>query len=621
MSDQVAEIKSKIDIAGLIGERVQLKQRGQRFLALCPFHSEKTPSFTVSPEIGIFKCFGCGAAGDAFTFLERYEGMNFVEALEYLADRVGVKLERRVVDSQLASIDRQIFEVNHLAAEYFHFLLATHKVGERARQYLQKRHVAQSAIDHYFLGYAPARWDSLLTFLKKKGYKLELLEKAGLVIKRTSPQHQSSLPSEASGLAPVKSDGAGSGRASRFSNENLGSSGYDRFRGRIMFPLRDSRGQVVGFAGRLIHEEVYPEQSRGAKYINSPETSVYHKGKHLFGIFENKEEIRKQDRVILVEGELDTISSWQAGVRNVVAVKGTALTQDQVKLIRRYTRNVTVALDSDEAGWDALVRSLPILESQGMNVRVVIMPRGIKDPDDLARADPKSWRELVKHAANVYDALISGTISRIGVENGEQKKQVSEKIVPLLVGITNVIEQDHWISEVAARLGVRVESVLRQMEHSRSGIKESLFSHKKESQEAQKLSRQETLSRYLLALLVQSGRSAPSELSLEWIAPIGIQKIIEQLSAQTAIQKKKDIRKLRENLPAELHELFDEAALTMIGGGQSENFNVDQIDEEIKQTLIDLERTWIKHQLQQERAYPDKIMSLTRRLREIQASG
>src|SRR3990167_3764418 len=182
MSDQIAEIKSKMDIAQLINERVSLKQRGRRFLALCPFHSEKTPSFTVSPDLGIFKCFGCGKSGDAFTFLQEYEGMSFVESLEYLAEKTGVKLERRAVDRHTADIDKKIFEINHLAAEYFHYLLTKHKVGERGREYLKSRAVTAAAIDNFFLGYAPDRWDSLFKFLAKKGYSPELLESAGLIV-------------------------------------------------------------------------------------------------------------------------------------------------------------------------------------------------------------------------------------------------------------------------------------------------------------------------------------------------------------------------------------------------------------------------------------------------------
>ncbi|MEK7111494.1 MAG: DNA primase, partial [Patescibacteria group bacterium] len=395
--DQVAEIKSRVDIAQIIGEKIGLKQRGQRFLGLCPFHSEKTPSFTVSPEMGIFKCFGCGAVGDVFTFLEKHDGMTFVEALEFLAEKTGVKLERRLVDDRLQQVEKQIFEINHLAAEFYHYILTKHKAGQKARDYLKSRHTTQSSIDTFCIGYSPNQWDNLFKFLTKKGYPVELIEQSGLAI--SSSTHL-----------------------------------YDRFRGRVMFPLRDVRGQILGFAGRKIPSEIEgtPDDHQEAKYINSPETAVYHKAKNLFGIFENREDIRKKGEAVLVEGEFDCISSWQAGVRNVVAVKGTALTPDQVKLIRRYGRKVVVCLDSDSAGQEALIRSLPILEHHGLSSRAVILPTGEKDPDELAKSSPAKWKELVVESKNAYGVIIENTLVKFGEDTAEAKRQASDVLVPLL---------------------------------------------------------------------------------------------------------------------------------------------------------------------------------------------
>ena len=457
MSDQIAEIKSKVDIAQLINERVPLKQRGRRFLALCPFHSEKTPSFTVSPDLGIFKCFGCSKAGDAYTFLQEYEGMSFVEALEYLAEKTGVKLERRAVDRHTADTDKKIFEINHLAAEYFHYLLTKHKVGERGRAYLKSRAVSQASIENFFLGYAPDRWDNLFKFLTKKGYSPELLESAGLVIKRI-PNAEYRM------LNKNKQTKSSSIQNSEFSIQY---SCYDRFRGRVIFPLRDPRGQTVGFAGRLLDPDV-----KEAKYINSPETPVYHKGRHLYAIFENRDAVRRADRAVLVEGELDAISSWQADVKNVLAVKGTALTSDQARLVRRYTRNISLGLDADPAGWDALERCLPILEDHQLNLRVIVFPAGAKDPDDIARSDPKNWRQLVDKAVGVYEAIVAETLSRVGFQTGEQKKTVSERLAPVIARIKNPVEQDHWINTLARRLEVSPDAVRRQIAAAKSGLRQ-----------------------------------------------------------------------------------------------------------------------------------------------------
>jgi len=296
MANQVEEIKSKADIVQVIGERVKLKKAGRRFTGLCPFHSEKTPSFTVSPELGIYKCFGCGVAGDVIKFLQEYDGITFVEAMEELGERVGVRFNPRGGKASMAGDDGlklRLLEANSLATEYYHFLLMEHKIGEIAREYLKKRGIKKRTWKEFRLGYAPEGWRNLSDYLvKKKRFKLDDLEKSGLLVAK----------------------------------------GYDRFRGRVIFPLRDGRGRVVGLAGRLIKEN-----KKEGKYVNSPETLIYHKSKHLYGLFENKDWIRKKKRVLVVEGELDMISSWQAGVKEVVAVKGSALTEDQARLIRRYT--------------------------------------------------------------------------------------------------------------------------------------------------------------------------------------------------------------------------------------------------------------------------------------------
>lgn len=582
MADQVAEIKAKVDIAALIGERVTLKQRGRRFLGLCPFHSEKTPSFTVSPEIGIFKCFGCSVAGDAFTFLERYDGMTFVEALEHLAQRTGVKLERRVVDSRVAAMDKQILEANHLAAEYYHFLLTKHKVGKKASDYLRLRGVTKDSINQYLLGYSLQSWDGLLTFLTKKGYSPELLESAGLIINKSTHQR-------------IKE------------SKNY----YDRFRGRLMFPLRDSRGQVIGFSGRVLNPT-----EKEAKYINSPETPVYHKGKHLFGVFENRVEIRREDRVVLVEGELDAISSWQAGVKNMCAVKGTALTEDQVKLVRRFTRNLTLALDSDGAGWEAIVRSLPILEGHGMNVRVALLPTGAKDPDECARENPKAWRELIRGALNVYDALIEGIIARTGRETGEQKKQASERLAPILARIENAVEQDHWVAKTAALLGVREDAMRRQMEADRRGISprkpETESGH--HVQGTRKKVRAEVLSRYLLALLIQAKATLPATLQEEWLQPIGVRKIIEALRPPAGQAISPPSQVFRDALAQELRDLYDDAALVTIGESPDVLADPQWVDREIVQTAAGLKQEWLREQLKQQGLSAEEVAALTSQL-------
>ena len=578
----MAEIKSRVDIAQIIGEKISLKQRGQRFLGLCPFHSEKTPSFTVSPEMGIFKCFGCGAVGDVFTFLEKHDGMTFVEALEFLAEKTGVKLERRVVDDRLQQVEKQIFEINHLAAEFYHYILTKHKAGEKAREYLKSRHISQSSIETFNIGYSPNQWDNLFKFLTKKGYPSELIEQSGLTI--NSSTHQSI---------------------------NSSTHHYDRFRGRVMFPLRDVRGQILGFAGRKIPSEIEgtPDNHQEAKYINSPETAVYHKAKNLFGIFENREDIRKKCEAVLVEGEFDCLSSWQAGVRNAVAVKGTALTPDQVKLIRRYSKKVIVCLDSDSAGQEALIRSLPILEHHGLSSRAIVLPEGEKDPDELAKSSPSQWKELVEKSKNAYSVIIENTLKKFGEDTAESKRQAGDVLVPLLSEISNAIEQDHWVNILSKRLGVRDEAIRRQM----SAWKQNHVSPSSASlPEAESpMDRGEILSRYLLGLAIQFRLAMPENFDLSWVQPAGRRKLMGLLG-EFIKTGKGDFRDFRQSLPPELVGLFDEAAFQMLKGEDPEEAKT-----ELEFILRDLEAELVRNQLKDGKLPPLAMSHLAARLKQL----
>src|SRR3989339_1105676 len=286
--DQVEEVKSKVDIVEIIGERVALKKAGRHFKGLCPFHSEKSPSFIVSPERQSFKCFGCQEGGDVISFLQKYDGMSFLEVLEMLAKRVGVTLESYRPTSQDA-YKKKLLEIMSLTSEYYHYLLTKHDSGKEAREYLLNRGIGSEAISLFNLGYAPNQWRSVSDYLvQKKKYAPEELEAVGLII-----------------------------RKQELGNRNQSNHFYDRFRGRVMFPLRDHKGVVVGLSGRTLLKD-----ENEAKYINSPETMLYSKSRMLYGLWENREYIRKADSVVLVEGELDMIPSWQVGVKNVVAIKG-----------------------------------------------------------------------------------------------------------------------------------------------------------------------------------------------------------------------------------------------------------------------------------------------------------
>lgn len=429
MSDQVREIKEKVDIVSIVGRRVDLKRAGKHFKGLCPFHGENSPSFFVSPELQVYKCFGCGESGDVFSFLQNYEGLSFREALEQLAEQTGVKLESYKPDRNEEEVKRY-YQILNLAKEFYSYLLLNHSVGQVARDYLKGRDISLAQISQFNLGFAPDTWDTLVRYLHgKKKFSLKEIEACGLI----------SLSAKG---------------------------GFDRFRGRIMFPLTDFRGRVVGFSGRLIEDK--PNEG---KYINTPETKIYHKRELLFGLDQARSAIRKKNRAILVEGEFDVISSFAAGVYHTVGIKGSAVTEEQVRLLMRLTKNLTLCLDADSAGDAATKRGIEMADKLGVEVTVVSVIGG-KDPDELARSDSKTWKALVKKPVSAYQFYIDSATSRYDLASASGKKAVAEELVPMLAKITNSVEQAFYIDKVAILLGVTAD-VIRQ-EIDRFGRKQQL---------------------------------------------------------------------------------------------------------------------------------------------------
>lgn len=410
---QVELVKQKADIVAIVGERVNLKKAGRNMKGLCPFHGEKSPSFFVSPEMQMYKCFGCGVSGDVFSFLQAFEGLTFPEALEQLAKKVGITLKQSYKTSADDRRDK-LLEVLHMADEFYHFLLLNHPLGKRGLEYLRNRGVHLQTIKDFRIGYAPDSWEAVFTFLtKKKGFKPEDVEAVGLAIR--------------------------SDKGNRF---------YDRFRGRVTFPLKTYAGTVVGFAGRLLNPE-----AKEAKYINSPETELYHKSELLFGLSLTKPYIRQKDRVVVVEGEMDVIGSYQNGVKEVVAIKGSALTEQQVLLLRRLTRTIILALDADEAGQEAMRRGIDVAEKHGVNLRIVKLAGG-KDPDEIARSNPDEWKAMIDAAVSVYQFYIDLAFERFDAKSGTGQKQISQFLAPVLSRIENAVERAFYVKALASKLGV-----------------------------------------------------------------------------------------------------------------------------------------------------------------------
>lgn len=410
--DQKDEVKSKVDIVEVISSYVPLKKAGRNFAGLCPFHSEKTPSFMVSPDRQVFKCFGCGVSGDVFSFLEKVEGWGFRETLEELAKRVGVKLVTSVPTAR-GKEKEKLIEIHKLAAKFYSYLLTDHKVGNVARTYLEKRGIKKDIWQKYGLGYAPGGWENLRDFFVKHGFGSDDVAGSGLVIARQ-------------------------GRDVSY---------YDRFRNRLVFPLKDDKGVVLGFSGRVIGQETNNEP----KYVNSPETLIFNKGSLLFGMDIAKSAIRQKDEAILVEGEFDALSLFQAGYENVVASKGTALTEKQVVILSRICSNVALCFDADLAGDAAARRGIELLDASGINVRVVGLNE-FKDPDEFAQKDPKGLVDALKNAQNVYEFFLKSATSRYNPKSVDGKRKIGQEIIPVVAKITDDIVRAHFIDRISKEL-------------------------------------------------------------------------------------------------------------------------------------------------------------------------
>lgn len=530
MTDQVEEVKQKTDIVAIISEYVDLKKAGSNFKGLCPFHSEKTPSFMVSPELQIFKCFGCGKSGDVFTFLEEYDGMEFYEALKVLSDRAGIKL--KVTNFERRSIKDRYYQINSWVSHFYHFVLLKHPKGRSALNYLLKeRELKIETIKKFQLGYSPNIPLALKSYVvDKKKVTFEELNTLGVIYKR-------------------------------------GSQNFDRFRGRVVFPLHDHRDNVIGFAGRIMPEDGGKDL---AKYINTPETPIYHKSQTLYGLNQTKGDIKRKKEAIVVEGELDMLSSWQSGIKNTIAIKGSALTEEQVKLLGRYCKTLILALDSDIAGNEAAKKGIFIAQKEGFEVKVVTLGE-YKDPDDMARNDPKGLKKAIKKAVNVWDFLINFSISKYGNDTGTGKAKVSKELVPILSGIEDKIVQSHYTGVLARKLKVSEDAVIDEVNRFSRGRK-NVKGESEATKKADKKNRRETLEERLLTvsfkldplLLVKKVGKRTFETSFT-------KRLIEEFYKYQGKKKSFDLAKFKKALPEELSDRFVNIILSEVEGVDDEN--------------------------------------------------
>ncbi|MFA5062765.1 MAG: DNA primase [Candidatus Omnitrophota bacterium] len=424
--DTLDDILSRVDIVEIIAGCLPLKRSGRNFKACCPFHHEKTPSFMVSPDRQIYHCFGCGESGNAFKFLMRYERMDFPGAVKFLAKKAGVILpEIETSEYKPSGLSTQLYKVNELAADFYSGILNSNE-GSKGRDYLIKRGIKQATAVELKIGFAPNKWDSLINYLRSKSVSLDSMEKAGLVINKESGGY------------------------------------YDRFRNRIVFAIFDAKGRILGFGGRVLDESL-------PKYLNSPETAIYSKGKNLYGFNLSKEHIRENDFVVMVEGYLDFLVPYQEGLKSIVASLGTALTIEQARLLRRYTHNVIMIYDSDTAGELATLRSLDIFIEEEMNVRIVSLPKGL-DPDLFVRKlGVDALKEKISSAQSVLNYKLGVLKNRYNIKEIEGLTKVSNLMLETIVKLKNAITKSEYIRKLAQELNVKEEALLEEAKKIKSG--------------------------------------------------------------------------------------------------------------------------------------------------------
>jgi len=427
--DKLEEIKDRVSIVEVISDYVSLKKAGKNYKGLCPFHSEKTPSFMVNEEKQIFHCFGCNTGGNVFNFLMKMDRLSFPEAARGLARRYGIDLPKIKISEadKEENLKREwLFELNELAASYYHNLLINEKEGKEAREYLRQRGIGNDVIIDHRVGYAQNSWDGLLKFLLKKGVPLSRVSEVGLII-----------PKKAQGF-------------------------YDRFRGRMIFPIININGKVIGFGGRVLDNTL-------PKYLNSPESSIYNKSNSLYGLKVAKDFIRSEDKVIVVEGYFDLLSLNQYGIKNVAATLGTSLTTGHIRILRRYTNNIITVFDADEAGEKAAARSLDILLKHGASPKIAVLPSGF-DPDSFVKkVGEEGFKEIIAGSMPLIEFAINEVIKRHDASSVEGKVKIIEDVTPILAKIENKIERDIYIQRVSNRLGIKEDTIVSQLRKTKKG--------------------------------------------------------------------------------------------------------------------------------------------------------
>jgi DNA primase len=546
MNSPVPKIKERLSIEEVVSSYIKLEKVGTNLKARCPFHNEKTPSFFVSVDRGTYYCFGCGASGDIFTFVEEFEGLDFKGALKMLADRAGVPLLPYSKDQKEAESEKEkLYRAMEEACLYFEDNL---EKNQEALQYLRSRGLNEKSIKDFRIGFAKLDWRLLYSHLKERGFSDTEIERAGLAKK----------PDDA--------------------NKAM----YDRFRGRIMFPIADSSGRVVAFSGRI-----FVDDGKSAKYLNSPETPIFSKNAVLYGIDKAKDSIRKNNFSVLVEGQMDLILSHQAGYRNTIATSGTALSDSTVSkenvvsnlgLVRRLSSNLVLSFDADKAGTNATVRAGKIALSLGMDVKVVEMPEGVDPADLISKSGVSAWREAIKNSKHIIEFLLNKVLKNYKDDGRKAGREIKEKILPFVNALGSSIEKTYFLKKISDLSSISLEALEDDLKKIEQEFKYETEEIKEVGNTLAKIHRKDRIERNLLGIgFWQQTLTEPK---------VDFKKIFEKLGAIEEKYKdnKEDIifeaeisHMNNENLEKDVAEMFL-------------NFDEEIINEELNKKMTELKR-------------------------------
>lgn len=574
--DKINEVRAASDIVEVVSAYVTLKKRGQNYFGLCPFHTEKTPSFAVNPQRQIFRCFGCGAGGNVFTFLMRMESITFPEAVLRLAQRAGISITLERLDEEEARAREAVYAANRMAAEFFYRNLIKAPEGAAARSYLQARRLELGQLGKFGLGYALDRWDALVGYAATKSMGAEVLLAAGLVVSRADGGY------------------------------------YDRFRHRLMFPFFDLMGKIVGFGGRRLKEE------EAAKYINSPETIVYKKGSILYGLYQTKEFIRQANSAILVEGYIDLLSLFQRGIRNVVASSGTALTEEQAGLLRRYCQEVVVLYDADSAGSSAAIRGADILIARGLDVKVARLPAG-HDPDTFVNErGAEAVAALVSEAKSLVEFKIEALRQAGFFESPEKKARAIHSVVESIAVIPDEIKRNLVAQQVGQMLDMDERVIVAAVNRLRRGERWDTGHLAGASSTAPSATRGELAEKALVAMMVRTPETVSAirqHLTVEDFRHPGLHGFVAELW-QAADQG----RPFDPNASVSFHADPEVASLVVAAmAEQDERSALSPAEQEklMRDSIITLRRRPLEEQMQAVRAQIKELQGAKKTTTEV----